>query len=364
MQTAGPPSPATTDELRSDGLRKSFGDVVALRGLDLVLRGGELMVLLGPAGAGKTTLLQLLAGSLAPDQGRVLLGGVATAVPRPVALVPPLASLAGTVAQAVLPAAGWRFWRQRADADRRSAALAALELLPLADRPVAGLSTPEQLRTAIAAAMAAAPQVLLLDEPWAGLAAAARWDVLAVLRDLHRRLGRSMLVATEDAEAALMLAGRLAVLEGGVLRQVGSPRGVYDNPASARVARATGPCNLLPGTVLQRDGDACRLRLDTGPEVEATDAGAGPPGSRCCFMIRPERVAVAAASAEEIGEGAVAARLQDAVFQGSHMRVHLQLGEAGPLLVAHRPAAAPLPPLGDPVAVAWQRGHARALPLD
>ena len=129
--------------------------------------------------------------------------------------------------------------------------------------------------------------------------------------------------------------------------QQGTPQQVYDDPATGFVAGLLGENNRLPGTVMALEGDECQVRLDCGPELWARRADAGGPGSRCIVAIRPERVAVAAMSAEEMGEGALAAALRDAIFLGDHVRLLLELGRGG-VLVAKRPAGSRVPRIGGP----------------
>jgi ABC-type Fe3+/spermidine/putrescine transport system ATPase subunit len=160
------------------------------------------------------------------------------------------------------------------------------------------------------------------------------------------------------------LSDRIAVLAGGRLRQAGTPLALYEEPASAFVAGFLGENNRLTGTVVGLDEERASVRLDCGPTVEAVlaDAGLGEP---CVVSVRPERIAVAAVAAAEMGEGALPATVRDVIFQGDHIRLRLEVGLPGapPSAVSvKRPAGVPLAGLqpGQPAAIAWQPHHARA----
>jgi putative spermidine/putrescine transport system ATP-binding protein len=172
------------------------------------------------------------------------------------------------------------------------------------------------------------------------------------LRGLFRRIGTTVLLATRDGDEAMLLADRIVVLEAGTLAQEGTPQSLYEEPANAFVASLVGENNRLPGTIEGMAEGECRVRLDCGPVVEARAADAGGPGSRCIVAVRPERVAVAAMAADDMGEGALPAALRDVVFLGDHVRLLLEIGRGG-MLVAKRPAGSRMPRPGGPAAVAW-----------
>jgi ABC-type Fe3+/spermidine/putrescine transport system ATPase subunit len=209
---------------------------------------------------------------------------------------------------------------------------------------------------ALARALAPEQPVLLLDDPLAGLDPPARRALAFEWRRLFRRLGLTVLLATRDGEEAMALGDRVAVLEEGRIAQLDTPRRLYEDPATAFVASLAGENNRLPGTVEWREETECGVRLDCGSLVEARVADAGGPGSRCIVAVRPERVAVAALPAEEMGEGALPAVLRDTVFLGDHVRLLLELGSGagqGGLLVARRPPGSRMPVPGGPASVAW-----------
>jgi putative spermidine/putrescine transport system ATP-binding protein len=238
--------------------------------------------------------------------------------------------------------------------ERAARVARALEMVRLpgyADRRPAQLSGGQQQRVALARAMVFEPPIVLLDEPLGALDKALREEMQHEIRGLHQRLGLTMLYVTHDQAEALTLSDRIAVLAGGRLRQVSTPRVLYDEPADAFVAGFVGENNRLPATLLSEQHGLARLRLDGGSEVAARGSGL-PPGTPCIVMVRPERVA-------PVPQGGTQARLIEALFQGDHQRLRLVL-PGGAELVAKRPVSEALPPPGAEIAIGWPAEAARA----
>jgi len=370
--SAAPVSSLPPPLLAIEGVRKSgrAGAPHPLAWLDLGVARGEVVTLLGPAGAGKSTALDLVAGFLAPDAGRILIGGEKQArVPvwrRDIGLVagePDLFPAMTALENAAFPLEARGV--ARAEREERAAAVLGQWGLPaeaLGARPEA-LGPVLQIRVALARATVHRPAILLLDDPLRGLEGEAREALAADLRRLHGVLGLTILHATRDAALALSLSDRVAVLEGGRVLQTSTPQALYDTPADAAVAALTGPCNRLQGRVVGVEDGVCHLRLDCGPEAFGRPVGEGlAPGAPCVLAIRPERVAVASLSPEEMGEEAVPARLLESRFAGGHLRLRLALGEGGEV-VAHRPPGLPLPGLGEEASIAWDLAAARIYPV-
>ena len=215
----------------------------------------------------------------------------------------------------------------------------------------------------------ARPGLLVLDDPCAGVAGPARAGLLRDLLAAAEAIGAAVVLATGDPEDALSLGGAVGVLVAGRLLQHGPVQAVYDAPASAPVARLLGEANLLPGQVEAIEDDIARVRLAAGPVVAARARDGLGPGRACLVFVRPERVAVAAIDAADMGERALAAELLALDWRGDHVRLTLRLGAAGArpaLLVVKRPAGAVLAGLGpgEHAAVAWQPHHAAVLPPD
>jgi putative spermidine/putrescine transport system ATP-binding protein len=357
--------------VRFEAVRKEYPAAAAsarpaVRDLNLDVARGELLTLLGPSGSGKTTTLMMLAGFEQPTAGRILLEG------RDISSTPPHRRGIGVVFQnyALFPhmsvAENVAFpleARGVPKAERAARVAKALEMVRLsgfgARRP-AQLSGGQQQRVALARAMVFEPPIVLLDEPLGALDKALREEMQLEIRALHQRLGLTMLYVTHDQAEALTLSDRIAVFEHGRIRQLAPPREMYQEPANAFVAGFVGENNRLPGEVLGVEGEECRVRLDCGPEVVARRVDSGAPGSRCLVTVRPERVAVAAMPPEELGaEDALAARLEEAIFQGDHIRLRLSIGQGGEV-VAKRPAGmGALPEPGTMASIAWSPADAR-----
>lgn len=268
-----------TPLLELKGIRKRFGELEVLRGVDLALYPGEILALLGPSGCGKTTLLRVVAGLEAPDAGRVFLEG------RDITGLPPEKRGIGFVFQdyALFPhltALGNVAFGLRGK-DRLERARKALERVGMTlfqDRRPGELSGGQQQRVALARALAPGPKLVLLDEPFssldAGLRAATREEVRKVLKET----GTAALLVTHDQEEALSFADRLGVMRGGQILQVGTPEEVYLRPKTPFVAQFLGRTNLLPGEGRGRYAETC-----LGP-VPLAEAREGP----LLLSLRPE----------------------------------------------------------------------------
>src|SRR5215203_248200 len=279
-------------EIRLVGLVKRFEDVTAVDGIDLDVPGGEFFALLGPSGCGKTTTLRLVAGFEQPTDGRILLDGT------DMARTPPHKRRVNTVFQsyALFPflnvadnvAFGLRFQDvDKGEAKRRVAeALALVQLQGLERRRPAQLSGGQQQRVALARALVLNPSVLLLDEPLGALDAKLRKALQFELKALQEQVGITFVYVTHDQEEALTMADRLAVMNEGRIEQVGSPREVYEEPASVYVADFLGVSNMLDAQAMGARNGACLVDVQSY-ELEARAGGdvTGP----AKIVIRPER---------------------------------------------------------------------------
>jgi len=359
--------------VRFDRVRRSFdGAMDAVRDLTLDVARGEFLTLLGPSGSGKTTTLMMLAGFEQPDGGEILLDG------QPITRLPAHRRNIGvvfqsyalfphmTVAQNVAFPLEVRGVSRAGQRERVDRALDMVRLAGLADRLPAQLSGGQQQRVALARALVFEPRLVLMDEPLGALDRALREEMQAEIRHLHAALGVTMLYVTHDQAEALRLSDRIAVMAGGMLRQVGTPQDLYERPQDAFVAGFLGESNFLPGLVMEIEDDTALVRLECGVVVEAL-AGAMQKGERCIVAVRPERIAVAAVAAEDMGEGALPATLLESAYLGDHVRLLLRVGVPGfPMadVAVKRPAGVPMSGLepGLPAALAWQPHHARAFP--
>jgi len=377
VKAAGTTDASAGPLVRFEGVRKECAPPPAppaVRDLDLAVERGEFLTLLGPSGSGKTTTLMMLAGFERPTAGRILLDG------RDIAGLPPHRRGIGVVFQshALFPHMSvaeniafpleMRGVRKTERTARVRRALSLVRLEGYEERRPSQLSGGQQQRVALARALVFEPPIVLLDEPLGALDKSLREEMQLELRALQRRLRVTMLYVTHDQQEAMTLSDRIAVFEGGRIRQLATPRTLYEEPENAFVAGFVGENNLLPGTVIGpgEEEDECRVRLDVGLEVEARVADAGGPGSRCVVAVRPERVAIAAVPAREFGEegGALAAMVMESIFLGDHVRLKVSLGDRGEI-VAKRPAMGPPPPPpGTHVSVAWHAANARAFRME
>ncbi len=326
--------------IRLEHLVKRFGGFTALKTMDLLIADGEFMALLGPSGCGKSTTMNMIAGMEDPTEGRILFGD------RDMAGVPMGRRGVGFVFQnyAIFTHMtvrrnldyGLRMTRRpAAEVKRRTEAMAdLLGLTSLLDRPAAGLSVNILQRLAIGRSAVMEPAIFLLDEPLSNVDAAFRAVMRTELKSLQRQFRQTMVYVTHDQLEAMTMADRIAVMDHGVLQQVGTPLEVYNAPANTFVARFIGSpgMNLCPGTLVETDrGLAVDLgRLGVSPPLRPALAYVARQGGRAVtYGFRPEEVHLDAAGlrlplilAERIGARTILhlghedAALR-AVFQGN-----------------------------------------------
>ena len=334
--------------IRLSGLRKSFGDIEAVAGVDLDITDGEFFSMLGPSGSGKTTVLRMIAGFELPTAGTVTLNG------RDVTRLAPFERDVNTVFQdyALFPHMdvqanveyGLRV-RKVGRVERRARALAALRTVRLegyGDRKPTALSGGQRQRVALARALVNRPKVLLLDEPLGALDLKLREEMQVELKAIQREVGITFVFVTHDQEEALTMSDRIAVFNAGRVEQVGAPAHVYERPASAFVAGFVGTSNLLTGAtaqkILGRDG---------------------------AFSIRPEKIRLDGAepSTEEVS---ATGRVVEVIYAGPITRFVVDL-DAGERLVAvaqnQRTSSADVAALREQsVRLTWRAEHIVAVP--
>jgi len=202
------------------------------------------------------------------------------------------------------------------------------------------------------------PELVLMDEPLGALDRQLREQLQLEIRHLHQRLGVTMIYVTHDQSEALAMSDRIAVFAGGVVRQVGTPRMLYDEPCDAFVARFVGESNRLAGTLEGVEGGVASMRLAGGIRVAGVLAEPVPVGAACVLCVRPERVAAKAGAA-----GPLSGALLEAIFQGDHKRLRFALdsGAGAPEIVVKRPTGAGIGELapGERAALAWEPRHGR-----
>jgi spermidine/putrescine transport system ATP-binding protein len=312
------------------GLTKRFSEV-AVDGIDLTVASGEFFSLLGPSGCGKTTTLRLIAGFEQPTSGRIVLDGV------DVSDVPPHRRDVNTVFQsyALFPfltvwdnvAFGLRHRRpgfSKAELSRRvGEALDLVQMSSFGKRRPGQLSGGQQQRVALARALVLKPAVLLLDEPLGALDAKLRRSLKVELKALQEQVGITFLYVTHDQEEALTMSDRLAVMNAGRIVQVGTPRSVYEEPASAYVADFLGAANLMEVSVTGQGS----VRLGDWV-LTSSRCGSGVSGPAHA-VIRPERVRLESHGSD--GPNRVPAMVERVVYLGAGSQVMLRLVSGVPL---------------------------------
>ena len=338
-----------------EGLTKRYGAFQAVRGIDLDIPPGEFFSLLGPSGCGKTTTLRMIAGFERPSAGKVLLDG------RDVSGTPPNRRNVNTVFQnyalfshltvAENVAFGLRFTKvSREEARTRvGGALSLVQLEEFRDRKPHQLSGGQQQRVALARALILNPSVLLLDEPLGALDAKLRKTLQVELKALQEQVGVTFVYVTHDQEEALTMADRLAVMSEGRVEQVGTPREVYEEPASAYVADFLGVSNLLDAEAVGEASDGrCRVRIGD-QEMLASHGHTASTGS-IKVVVRPERVRVEAP--RKTGENRLTGRIERVVYAGAISQLVVTLDGGGQIqcMLANDGVGTPLD-RGDPVSV-------------
>jgi putative spermidine/putrescine transport system ATP-binding protein len=337
--------------IRLRGLRKVFGHVVAVDGIDLDIADGEFFAVLGPSGSGKTTVLRMIAGFETPTSGSVELGGADAS------RVPPFRRDVNTVFQdyALFPhmnvadnvGYGLRVRRvSRGERARRVAEVLDLVRLPdLGDRRPAELSGGQRQRIALARALINRPRVLLLDEPLGALDLKLREQMQVELKAIQREVGITFVFVTHDQDEALTLCDRLAVMRDGRIEQVGAADEVYERPATQFVAEFVGTSNIISGETAQR--------LFGAPHATS---------------VRPEKIRVhprGGAPEPEPGEIRTDAVIREIVYAGAATRIVAEVNSDLTLaaLVLNVEAGGARFTRGQPVILGWAGSAARPVEL-
>jgi putative spermidine/putrescine transport system ATP-binding protein len=335
--------------VRLEGVKKRYGEVVAVDGVDLDVRDGEFFSMLGPSGSGKTTTLRMIAGFEAPTEGRILLHGA------DVTAVPPFDRDVNTVFQdyALFPhmtvgdnVAYGLMVRKVPRSERTTRVTNAMRMVRLdgyEDRKPGQLSGGQRQRVALARALVNRPRVLLLDEPLGALDLKLREEMQIELKAIQQQVGITFIYVTHDQEEALTMSDRLAVFNAGRIEQVGAPATVYERPATRFVAGFVGTSNLL-------SGDVARTVV----------------GRMGTFTVRPEKIRLAdpaeSPGPQEVGVGG---RILQVVYLGPDTRYIVALDPGGSLVVTQQNLATSsteaLAAEGRAVRLIWERQHCLAI---
>ena len=339
-----------TVSVKFHSVTKILGQSRAVDNLTLDIGAGELFFLLGPSGCGKTTALRTVAGFYIPDEGRILFNG------KDQSRVPPHKRNTGMVFQnyALWPhmdvqsnvAYGLKMRRvARAEKDKRVRhALEIVHMHAYAERMPNQLSGGQQQRVALARALVIEPDVVLLDEPLSNLDAKLRIEMRTQIKDIHRKIGRTMMYVTHDQAEALSMADRIAVMRRGRLVQVGTPHELYTRPESAFVAQFIGGTNLLRGT-LEEVGDLLTVKTQAGIVFAKNGVKGIQRGDTVFCSVRPESLRLKAA-AESSGNppsdatNQLLAEVESIMYLGDNEQYSLRLADSVTVhAVEHNPTA-------------------------
>jgi len=317
--------------VRIQGIGKKFGDVVALRDINLDIDAGELFFLLGPSGCGKTTLLRLIAGLTDASAGRIFFNnrdvtGMDTEHRNAVmcfqgyALWPHM-----SVRENVRFGLGVRGAAVEEQKRRVDQVLKLVQMLAHAGKKPNQLSGGQQQRVALARALAVEPDCLLLDEPLSNLDTKLRLEMRGEIRRICKSAGFTTIYVTHDQKEAMSVADRIAILKDGKVAQVGTPAEVYLLPQNSFVADFMGATNLLPGKIMSRNGERLEIETPVGM-LSALGSVAGP---KVILSVRPERIRIVnqPQAIRPAGTNRLVGIVRETVFLGDSSEHVLQVNE-------------------------------------
>ena len=342
------------------------GRVNVVDRLNLEIRRGEFLTLLGPSGSGKTTILLMLAGFEAVTAGDIVLND------RSLRNVPPFRRNMGIVFQnyalfphkSVFQNVAFPLIQRRiakpAIREKVEAALRMVDLSGLGERRTHQLSGGQQQRVALARALVFEPEIVLMDEPLGALDKKLREQMQIEIKHLHEQLGMTVAYVTHDQGEALTMSDRVAIMNDGLIQQVGSPHEVYEEPGNAFVANFIGENNSFEGRIEGTDGRDCAVRLASGDIVRARSAAPRSRDEAAVLSLRPERLAIGPDA--ENAANRFQATVVEVIYFGAHNRVRLAMAGRDDI-IALAPAGAPGDALapGEAVEVGWSPEHCRVL---
>ncbi len=354
------------------GIRKAFGKLVAIQDFSLEVGAGEVVSLLGPSGCGKTTTLRCLAGLESPDTGEIAINGRPVFSSTRKIMLPPESRGLSMVFQqyALWPhmsvfenvAFGLRVQRapKHVIAEQTESALRRVRLWEKRHSRISELSGGQQQRVALARAIAIRPDVILFDEPLSNLDAKLREELRFELLQLQRDLGFSAIYVTHDQDEAISLSSRIVIMNNGVCEQVGTPREIWNDPATSFVAKFIGSTNFLTGRisrVIDQEG-AVEIETDAGPVIRSARGAGLAIGQRVEVYVRMSALSIEGGDAS--GEANCwASRVRLASFQGDSTLYEVAFGEAGLKVQARGEAVFAE---GDAVTISARRGDVLCYP--
>ena len=366
----GPAAPVSTStdessrDLRLSKLTKEFATFTAVKSLDLVVPQGQFFALLGPSGCGKTTTLRMVAGLDTPTSGTIHLGQTEVTYEKPYkrpvntvfqnyALFPHL-DIADNVAFGL---------KRRGVKDVKKQVADMLELVELtsqARKKPAQMSGGQQQRVALARALINKPEVLLLDEPLGALDLKLRRGMQLELKRIQTEVGLTFVHVTHDQEEAMTMADTIAVMNQGVIEQMGAPSELYENPRTTFVANFLGQSNLIAGEIEGREGDHVQVRVQ-GAMASVPGDRAHSDSGRGWLGIRPEKVLIAEAGQpiDAPGDVITGGYVTDVSFVGVSTQYMVRMPWGQELMVFEQNTGArPMLPVGTKVDISWRPEYA------
>ena len=350
-------------------VQKSYDGVsLVVKHLNLDTANGEFLTMLGPSGSGKTTCLMMLAGFETATHGQIYLDGV------PINNVPPHKRNIGmvfqnyalfphmTVAENLAFPLKVRKMGQAEVQERVQRALDMVQLLEFGGRRPAQLSGGQQQRVAVARALVFDPKLVLMDEPLGALDKQLREQMQYEIKHIHENLGITVVYVTHDQSEALTMSNRIAVFNDGVIQQLAPPADLYERPDNSFVAQFIGENNKLVGTVIEQNGDACAVELESGETVAALAVNTEGPGKPTMLSLRPERVALNPADGE--CDTKVFGKVEELIYLGDHIRTRISVCGCDDFIVKVPNASKPsgLNP-GLEIPLGWHKEDCRALDM-
>jgi spermidine/putrescine ABC transporter ATP-binding subunit len=359
-------------DVQLKGVKKWYGPVAAVKGIDLAIPRGEMVCFLGPSGCGKTTTLRMIAGLEDPDEGEIIIRGTTMndiptyrrnigMVFQNYALFPHM-----TVYDNIAFGLAMRKASRSEIAAKVKEVMALVRLETMADRLPSQLSGGQRQRVALARALVTKPNVLLLDEPLGALDKKLREQMQVEIRMLQREVGITAIFVTHDQEEALTLSDRIVVMNGGSIVQMGTPQEIYRRPATPFVSDFIGVSNAIDAVAGERMNDSLEVSLrDSGIRVRTAAGENARTGQAVEISVRPENIVLGDPGAE--GYNVLQGTVSHVVYTGALTYFHLDAGP-GAKFIALAPnteeSATSQPQVGDRITFGWRYESTRLLAKD
>ena len=353
--------------VKFDRVQKSYdGELLVVKDLNLEIKRGEFLTLLGPAGSGKTTTLLMLAGFETMTRGTIELAG------QSLRNVPPHKRDIGMVFQnyALFPhmtvyenlafSLRARKLPRSDEAGRIDRALDMVQLGGFERRRPGQLSGGQQQRVAVARALVYEPRLVLMDEPLGALDKQLREQMQIELRRIHEHVGVTFVYVTHDQSEALTMSDRIVVFNDGEVEQIATPEELYEQPLNSFVAQFIGENNQLQGEVTVMNGENCTVKIEGGDSVQALAVKVDGVGTRTTLSIRPESV-MFDPPADSV-PNRFDCRVKELIYLGDHTRVRVDVcGNDDFIIKVARSESAPQIQIGQTLPIGWMSHDCRAL---